>query len=101
MRISDWSSDVCSSDLRIKLRLHANQTDIGFQGARRSAHARKEPTAADGNDQRVDLRRVLQHFKRDGALSGDDVGFIERMNEGQAKIGRAPCRTRVCQYVSY
>src|SRR3546814_5586502 len=57
MRISDCSSDVCSSDL---------------------------PTAADGNDQRVDLRRVLQHFKRDGALSGDDVGFIERMNEGQA-----------------
>src|SRR3546814_5234164 len=69
MRISDWSSDVCSSDLltphigvhrRIKLRLHANQTDIGFQGARCSAHARKEPTAADGNDQRVDLRRVLR-----------------------------------------
>src|SRR3546814_15149413 len=52
--------------------------------SRCSAHARKEPTAADGNDQRVDLRRVLQHFKRDGALSGDDAGFIERMNEGQA-----------------
>src|SRR3546814_7776026 len=117
MRISDWSSDVCSSDLRlyefagqfarlldgnalsqrvafagkvltpyigvhrrIKLRLHANQADIGFQGARCSAHARKEPTAADGNDQRVDLRRVLQHFKRDGALSGDEDRQSTRLN---------------------
>src|SRR3546814_2177800 len=85
MRISDWSSDVCSSDL-----------------------------VKDGN-QRVDLRRaggVLHDHDRlppffflrvadapiHHARARVDSAAVELAAAGD-EIGRASCRERVCQYV--
>src|SRR3546814_5220009 len=72
MRISDWSSDVCSSDLR----------------CRRPAMARRQA------GQR--LHRKAQ------TVAGTPVMERAKQSKAAIKrheIGRASCRERVCQYV--
>src|SRR3546814_10182952 len=87
MRISDWSSDVCSSDLHPDHRLHGALA-IGIR-----AH-HDGPTVVLKRC-RDDLGRrcrvaVDQH---DDRLAGGDVA------RPASKIGSASCRERVCQYV--
>src|SRR3546814_7197146 len=83
MRISDWSSDVCSSDL---------QADVGAELGRLGAIDLQFPFDAG------DLRAVLDvdeaaHLPHGlGDAQGD--GLDQRW-----KIGRASCRERVCPYV--
>src|SRR3546814_4447701 len=74
MRISDWSSDVCSSDLQAQR--HTPGPSASLHGG---AQARAK-TACRGR--RGDGRRVL------------DIAGRQSM-----QIGRASCRERVCQYV--
>src|SRR3546814_6068779 len=69
MRISDWSSDVCSSDLVVGLR-------------RRIA------------ENMAESKRHIPHFSY---VEESDVSALEALR-GE-KIGRASCRERVCQYV--
>src|SRR3546814_9289004 len=73
MRISDWSSDVCSSDLLMRrigafegMRQHQQVDTLGFERQRVGAC----------HDASLPMR---------GLLGGE--------------IGRASCRERVCQYV--
>src|SRR3546814_16956568 len=73
MRISDWSSDVCSSDLP-------------SMQARRQQHA---------GDQVVDRVRADRRPQRPGAA----IDPCEQRPHHR-EIGRASCRERVCQYVS-
>src|SRR3546814_1730888 len=80
MRISDWSSDVCSSDLFRKA-LRANPESIDALNGLGAAYDRIG---------RFDLSR--NYYER--AL-GLDPGSRITLN----KIGRASCRERVCQYV--
>src|SRR3546814_10692999 len=78
MRISDWSSDVCSSDLRFTLSGFWGYTDASFDKF-------IDPfTGADLSNQ--DFARVPKNNWR---LTGSV----------DLKIGRASCRERVCQYV--
>src|SRR3546814_8127646 len=79
MRISDWSSDVCSSDL-IDHGLKLDLRDI-LQTARPDATGvvDEDVEAAEGG-------KCL--FERRGTAFGR-----------RDKIGRASCRERVCQYV--
>src|SRR3546814_6904607 len=80
MRISDWSSDVCSSDLR--------RTSPAHRVADDPAHG------VTGRD-RPGAYKLFAFLKRDvGHLTGRGIDLIER-----AKLGRASCRERVCQYV--
>src|SRR3546814_4684000 len=75
MRISDWSSDVCSSDLQL---LHH---------------------AADRRGRQMEPRQLRDRPRTHRA----DDRFSESRGGGHrrdiAKIGRASCRERVCQYV--
>src|SRR3546814_4994005 len=71
MRISDWSSDVCSSDLP---RLHR------------------------GGDDREEKQRLRRRRGRILCGAGDRDQRIDR-REAEKEIGRASCRERVCQYV--
>src|SRR3546814_4001972 len=89
MRISDWSSDVCSSDL-----LHLQ---------RRTALGDLDPgTGLDGGGPD---RGVGGQQERPLAVGEEDEGradrrltcLVEAAHEEQ--IGRASCRERVCQYV--
>src|SRR3546814_4801717 len=109
MRISDWSSDVCSSDLiRFKLdgrsvkldtRVHAARgdlADLALAGVLFSAHyaraveltcvAAGAPLLASDTPKARAVRELL----RGESFHALDV---------TAEIGRASCRERVCQYV--
>src|SRR3546814_12142805 len=91
MRISDWSSDVCSSDLPA-----AGGRVIG----ERPLVLRPDPSLGPHRLQRGD---------RDPCALGDRFVAAEPI-EGQRhrgwitggyrKIGRASCRERLCQFVS-
>src|SRR3546814_2323377 len=93
MRISDWSSDVCSSDLVdsyvdiynspalpeiFKCILHPKHTAIFGEG--------------DGDIQCVKLARFQQFDQSVAKLTREWL-------VDQFQIGRASCRERVCQYV--
>src|SRR3546814_8403942 len=78
MRTSDWSSDVCSSDLDVHL-VAGDET----QEARAAA--------------RLGRRELQRHH---------DLALLEHVPPGSGaevldgdEIGRASCRERVCQYV--
>src|SRR3546814_4803050 len=87
MRISDWSSDVCSSDLnpwnfssRVMRRPDHRITLLEkFQGLR--------PPPNDLVDRCSGHQCVLQHFSSFRSFKTDP------------KIGRATCRERLWQYV--
>src|SRR3546814_10782603 len=98
MRISDWSSDVCSSDLDQRDRAARRLAESGeallgevAQGRARKAAGfvrvgafeRRTGDRGVGDDQRVE------------ALVGGDARDVVDIGE----IGRASCRERVCQYV--
>src|SRR3546814_3680801 len=81
MRISDWSSDVCSSDLLAAER----EGEAAVLGV--AAEHRPLGGAADG-EEALAIRQLDE-------LRHDDAGGAE----GGVEIGRASCRERVCQYV--
>src|SRR3546814_20041304 len=112
MRISDWSSDVCSSDLRDEFesrfwdeimtflhRLHIAETypqqaerlapEVLSTWLRYAPHA--QPVERDWEDWAENA--VMLH-----ALDKASGGKVEIISAG-AKTGRATCRERVCQYV--
>src|SRR3546814_10908985 len=87
MRISDWSSDVCSSDLKIRIVLE------GLRGEDSIAElCRKEGIAQ--SLYYTWSKEFMEAGKR--RLAGD-TARAETTDE--VKIGRAACRERVCQYV--
>src|SRR3546814_19544975 len=85
MRISDWSSDVCSSDL--------GGGDGGLVERGDAADAAKCPDPdPDGRTRRRCPRMPRPDDRRTDRRS--------RVGGGAGEIGRASCRERVCQYVS-
>src|SRR3546814_12432031 len=91
MRISDWSSDVCSSDLRMCCRHDGT-------GAHRSAPASiaEAPCSAS-----LAPTRMNPNSSRPVPLPaiGGAAGARPSKTIGASQIGRAACRERVCQYV--
>src|SRR3546814_10884025 len=81
MRISDWSSDVCSSDL------------IGIPADLSSLAGIKMLVEAIGE------REKALHILVNNAGTLVDAPVDEYPEEGWDQIGRASCRERVCQYV--
>src|SRR3546814_4925964 len=98
MRISDWSSDVCSSDLHARYSAH-QMMELGLDGLEigEDIGVVEFEVIEDGG-----ARPVMHEF---GALVEECrvvfVGFDneEGRNAGDIQIGRASCRERVCQYV--
>src|SRR3546814_2319184 len=98
MRISDWSSDVCSSDLRARDR---SEIDIAFvAGIDEVAEAKTAP-AGERGDRRAKGARLGDEADRPcrrlaGAVLGEGG---EDLLEAVQEIGRASCRERVCHDV--
>src|SRR3546814_13153988 len=123
MRISDWSSDVCSSDLvNVNASLLARLSDVEDGNASGGTGSATNATSAE------QLAAVLQVLggSTDLAAAGadtinggggadvifGDVLYTDTLaadldvnlspgagRAGFQKIGRASCRERVCQYV--
>src|SRR3546814_18404742 len=110
MRISDWSSDVCSSDLDIvaeqqarretgRRGLVAGVVAVGEQAARHEAPAFIEGIIAPTDRRGEEVGEVVADLAEDRDLRQvvRNVGVIGRI--GSKEIGRASCRERVCKYV--
>src|SRR3546814_6309488 len=95
MRISDWSSDVCSSDL-------PGPGVAGARGARHHDGGRKRPPAADAEECPQGLRTCratgCEGFRRLPPADGAAPAHRGR-GARQDRSERASCRERVCQYV--
>src|SRR3546814_10033962 len=83
MRISDWSSDVCSSDLM--------PLQVVERHMRGLLDRPVEMRAADERAEIVVSGLVLRLEREPIERRLDALGHVE--------IGRASCRERVCQYV--
>src|SRR3546814_16875955 len=92
MRMSDWSSDVCSSDLDVVGAAQGHTMVAGlvedFDCARRDVDAFDPPARIVARDA---VRRQIA--VRLDIMKAAVVAAI------QLAIGRASCRERVCQYL--
>src|SRR3546814_20814268 len=107
MRISDWSSDVCSSDLLAKFR--ASLGNMSAMGSLLSGgdEGRKHAKAClRGGSNRLHFRRPNpgrlgiggEHALADGvAPRSGEGGHVD--GEREPYIGRASCGDGGCQYV--
>src|SRR3546814_4777483 len=97
MRISDWSSDVCSSDLLCLLVL-----DLHFLKLLQVTQLEvKDPFSL-----RIRQRKDADQFCLGIVLEANDADHLVDVEVGDQQafedvqeIGRASCRERVCQYV--
>src|SRR3546814_11790543 len=108
MRISDWSSDVCSSDLD---KCMTRRSDLGREAA---VCLFVTPGLTRGSAFFLSPRLVkAAGFRIKSGVTGSAIsrhsefvraalafGFgVDRRGQGIGEIGRASCRARVCQYV--
>src|SRR3546814_10997586 len=97
MRISDWSSDVCSSDLFIQGLLGCDPV-VAKQTQKR--YFLEHGTTLSGlmHHHGIEPRAFLDYVHD---ISMDRLEVDEALNAHIAalQIGRASCRERVCQYV--
>src|SRR3546814_14092312 len=99
MRISDWSSDVCSSDLEAQPRF-GRLGEFADQGG--------ALVGPRGFERTVEHRELLLHHldARVDQPAAIGVAIIEadreqrdRQDIDRKEIGRTSCRERVCKYV--
>src|SRR3546814_18788289 len=110
MRISDWSSDVCSSDLdnsrcyrlsEAERVAHGDDVVADLQQVRVAQGQSHEVVGRDldDGDVRPRVRTDLPTLQAATVAHGDGdlVSLLPHVVVG--KLGRASCRERVCQYV--
>src|SRR3546814_16046026 len=86
MRISDWSSDVCSSDLAVIGELSVVLAALSEGELGRSMHG--------------EYRGVFGGLKRSANdLAARLAEFAGRLGSSTNEIGSASCRESVCKYV--
>src|SRR3546814_5417341 len=97
MRISDWSSDVCSSDLfdfKIEMKdevsVLISRSDVGNDGKNTKTIRFEEPKRLLF----LRIRNVHPLYMSSTRTQTGKTGLNE-----ETKIGRASCRERVCKYV--
>src|SRR3546814_8897940 len=93
MRISDWSSDVCSSDLQTEKH---RQRDIAA-GTQQQAFAQQAQRLQAEARKRREAAAEAYHQQQPGLVRPATAG--ELFFPAGQQIGRASCRERVCQYV--
>src|SRR3546814_1371564 len=109
MRMSDWSSDVCSSDLRVIAGLVPDEA-VGVIGIGRLVEEDLLPVAGQGIADRF-AHHVLQSGNIDLAETGDLIGrFLECRDQGdqdasvrseERRVGKecvSRCRSRWSPY---
>src|SRR3546814_2374393 len=97
MRISDWSSDVCSSDLHVMRELNGQAKAMIVTQSREHALRYFFGVRDYIKSQGYKDLKALVAFS--GELDFDGETYTEADLNGFSEIGRASCRERVCQYV--
>src|SRR3546814_13119806 len=110
MRISDWSSDVCSSDLVEQLVIFdpARNDVVAFADVEQDRVVRFQALGAmEGKARDLDVRepRYLSAEGIQQVITPQDVDFqlvslllAPLPGDTLQELGRASCRDRVCQY---
>src|SRR3546814_2526116 len=93
MRISDWSSDVCSSDLRAGI---PERPDLAIEIRQAVGHGAVDRDNAVAALETGGFRRALRGHPIDQEPA---LGILGIDPKPRFEIGRASCRERVCQYV--
>src|SRR3546814_7520205 len=99
MRISDWSSDVCSSDLKCTAAIPGSYTHIfqrkGNSGPMEASAVGMAKTLwpSEIADTQLDALRFVPLSLR------ISIPRSRQVRRALRQIGRASCRERVCQYV--
>src|SRR3546814_19261854 len=116
MRISDWSSDVCSSDLdlgnvlqcEVDLRHRLEDQSLGEALIIIASEPGVQVPLVRQKDRAFDLEPMgcepLEADRRIGAIGiGPEILPYARLRveigSDRAEFGRASCRERVCQYL--
>src|SRR3546814_13208993 len=101
MRISDWSSDVCSSDLTDRNKDRVADEVKRFAPSIDFAIPNGPCFSEDGFLYIAEQNRVLVYPAAEFFYESPDVAAFEVVPQGKLipEIGRASCRERVCQYV--
>src|SRR3546814_3003135 len=91
MRISDWSSDVCSSDLGYAIDIHPRGKGVGTEGETGERHIPTIALPLDHHLVRVDIAGVGQHlFRRNDIVEvGVAMFVIVEVIEGTARSAAA------------
>src|SRR3546814_13808161 len=100
MRISDWSSDVCSSDLLAPPPV----SESGHKGREFIAEITPKRELGDmvlSETCRTAVEQLIEEQQRSSLLRAHGLDPRHRLLlvGPPGKIGRASCRDRVCQYV--
>src|SRR3546814_15537863 len=109
MRISDWSSDVCSSDLELDVILIALERDLWVLMAELATDAANREKLIPGGslvtlemitklEELIDDLSARSELPRAFVVPGQDR-CSALLDLARQEIGRASCRERVCQYV--
>src|SRR3546814_20744299 len=111
MRISDWSSDVCSSDLfgsrgmsyQIATFADLDEARNAYEEGRCDAWSNERGTIAARSQA---LKNKDEHMLLPETLPKEPIGPLVRMNDPEwahdvrwKQIARASCRDRWCPYV--
>src|SRR3546814_15650306 len=111
MRISDWSSDVCSSDLRGQV-----TQAVVYDPSRNELFTASRGSGTFLNDRRVRVSGRSRygeallgaHWPKSGDIDAGGGRFrqlaegctgVRRLGSTVLELGRASCRERVCLYV--
>src|SRR3546814_15507981 len=108
MRISDWSSDVCSADLRNSLDLAKHVEKYGYTRFWVAEHHNMDGIASSATAVLLGYLAGGTSTIRVGSggvmlpnhaplIIAEQFGTLASLYPGQ--LGRASCRERVCQYV--
>src|SRR3546814_3613113 len=99
MRISDWSSDVCSSDLAFMDAIKELAAEAGMDVPRADP---REAARAERRASLHDVTTAAQEWFKENLWSAEGKSareYLEKRGIGHDQIGRASCREGVCQYV--
>src|SRR3546814_10644267 len=98
MRISDWSSDVCSSDLA-RFFWEQDQKKTLAQHAEKLANITFHEKLGTVADKVERVAKLAEWLANEGIVPNCDSALARQAAELAKEIGRASCRGRVCQYV--